>query len=113
MGRTTIWTHGNYRITEKLDIYFDMENLKGDCFIPKCNPAIPPSQLLDEEREFEERVSSLGVYGYVLEVWNPALGVGWDHVDSCSGFVGNYEEGNHYIIEEFKRAAIAGELAVY
>lgn len=42
-----------------------------------------------------------------VEKWNPEIGIGWEHVDSCWGFVGEYRQGvetyDHYIVDELKR----------
>lgn len=94
---------GRYRITEHIDMCFDMENLKGDCFNPSVNTDIDPNTLENEERQFEDRVNNEGVYGYVLEKWNPAPDKGWEHIDSCWGFVGRHTAKNtHYIVAEMK-----------
>jgi hypothetical protein len=86
-----------------------MENLKGDCFNPKVNTDIPEEVLKNGEREFEELVNQEGVFGYVLERWNPKPGIGWEHIDSCWGFVGQYSESderfNHYTVEELRGRA--------
>lgn len=100
-----------FRILEHADEYADIENLKGDCYNPKHivemhGPDKTIEELQREEREFEELVNREGVYGYILERWNPATGVGYEHVDSCWGFVGQYSESDptfkHYIVEELK-----------
>ena len=97
---------GKYRIIEHEDQHMDLENLKGDCFNPKVNTDIPEEKLRAEELEFEELVNREGVFGYVLEAWNPEPGCGWEHVDSCWGFVGQYSSSettfNHYIVDELK-----------
>jgi len=98
--------NAEYRILEYADECADMENLKGDVFNPKVNTDIDPEQLKREEHAFEELVNREGVYGYVLERWNPEIGAGYEHVDSCWGFVGQYSESdpsfNHYIVDELK-----------
>jgi hypothetical protein len=98
-----------YRILEILDSHADMDSLKGDCFNTKVNSDIDPEKLREEEKHFEEFVEREGVFGYVLEHWNPAVGVGYEHVDSCWGFVGAYtpteETFNHYIVDELKATA--------
>lgn len=95
-----------YRILEYVDVDFDLENLKGDCFNPKANPNQDADTLKNEETQFETLVENEGVFGYVLERWNPAPGTGWEHLDSCWGFVGSYNpestNTNHYIVEELK-----------
>ena len=106
--KNTIYESKNkeYRIVEIQDEYADMENLKGDTFSAKVNPDLDPVQLRKEEKEFERLVNGVGVFGYVLEKWNPTPGIGWEHVDSCFGFVGQYDSRveifNHYIVEELK-----------
>lgn len=106
----------HYRIVELVNLDYDIENLKGDCFNPKyidqMNPGITVEQLRAEELVFEEHVASSGVYGYMLERWNPAPGVGWEHLDSCWGFVGphHHENNSHYIVDELKSQIPQGEL---
>ena len=101
---------GEYRIIEHEDDSdeYMLATLKGDCFDPSVNPEIDPLIMLKEEREFERKVESEGVFGYALERWNPAIGKGWEHVDSCWGFVGAYDstvpEFNHYIVAELESA---------
>lgn len=95
--------HNGYRIIEILDDIFTMSDLEGDTYNPEINTDISAEQLLKEQRAFRSKVTNEGVWGYVLEKWNPAIGVGWEHVDSCFGFVGEYdsEKNRHYIIDEF------------
>lgn len=99
---------GGYRIIEVIDHSYNLEDLKGDCFKPEVNHNITRTELLNLEQDFERRVESQGVYGYILEQWIPFVGHGWDHVDSCYGFVGTYNPSipiqDHYIISEFKRS---------
>lgn len=101
-----IYENIGYRIIEKHDTDYDMENLKGDTYNPEVNSDIPSGQIEREEREFEDLVSREGVFGYVLEKWNPEVGKGWEQIDSCWGFVGQYTPGeevfNHYIVNELK-----------
>jgi hypothetical protein len=95
---------GDFRIIEKQDIDYSFDDLCGDSFNHKVNPEIPKERLDKELREFQRLVDREGVYGYVLEKWNPEIGQGWEHVDSCWGFVGQYSETDltfkHYIVEE-------------
>jgi hypothetical protein len=100
-----------YRIIEVLDLDADLANLKGDCYEPKLHPDIDPEELKRQEAEFEDLVGREGVFGYVLERWNPKPGGGYEHIDSCFGFVGQYAPSdrsglfNHYIVDELKREA--------
>lgn len=96
-----IYQSKRYRILEVYDEDFRLNDLKGDCFSPEANPGMPLKQLLKEEISFEDKINKKGVYGYVLEVWNPDVDAGWEHVDSCFGFVGRHSEEGHYIVEEF------------
>jgi len=102
-----IFEQGNHRIVEQFDCDYDIEDLKGDCYDAEVNDDIDPTELARQEQEFENLVSNEGVYGYILEVWNPEIEIGWEHVDSCWGFVGQYtpseETFNHYIVEELKQ----------
>lgn len=97
--------NGCIRILEVEDDVCSLKDLKGDCFDPDYNPEIDPARLKKEEIEFENLVKSEGVFGYVLERWNPAPGIGWEHVDSIFGFVGRFQRGHpkfeHYIVDEY------------
>jgi hypothetical protein len=90
-----IFKQGNYRIVEHQDTITNIEDLAGDAFNTEL-----------ELDGFKQYVFYNGVFGYALERWNPSIDMGWEFVDSCFGFVGEYdehiEEFNHYIIEEFK-----------
>lgn len=98
----TIYERGPYRIVEIRDTDTSLEVLKGECFCPVVNSDIDRRQLLKEEKHFNNLVETEGVFGYVLEKWNPTIGVGWEHIDSCWGFVGHHTDTNrHYIVDEF------------
>ena len=101
----TIWEHGQYRIVEHADPDFSLEDLKGDQFKFDANQSIVSRKRLKElERQFEALVARHGVYGFELERWNPDVGKGWEHIDSCWGFVGQWKAGDetfdHYIVHE-------------
>lgn len=97
-----IYTQGEYRIIEVTDECSSIEDLSGDCFDPAVNPDVSPTLLVKEQRAFVSLVSSVGVFGYVLEKWNSEINQGWECVDSCFGFVGPYDTDNqHYIIDEY------------
>lgn len=102
-----IFEQGNYRIVELADTGYDIADLKGNMYNPAAHFDLDQSQLKQEERDFEDLVSRKGVYGYELESWNPAVGAGWEYVDSCWGFVGQYSETDeafkHYIVDEMKQ----------
>jgi hypothetical protein len=109
MKDNVIWTAVDWRILECIDESYDFDDLCGDTFNSALNPEIPSDQMERELREFTDKVNNEGVYGYVLEQWNPAVGVGWEHQDSCWGFVGRHRDENHYIVAEMQRhAAIHG-----
>jgi len=96
----------DFRIVESLDGTFSLDDLMGDMFCEKTNPSLDPAILKKEKDAFIELVESNGVFGYTLEKWNPEIGQGWTHVDSCWGFVGSYQKGSkdfeHYIVDELK-----------
>lgn len=96
-----------YRIVEHVDETFMLEDLKGDSFNPQANPDIDPKLLRRDEIKFEKQVEQDGIFGYVLELWNAQPGHGYEQVDSCWGFVGEYDKGsetyNHYIVDEMKQ----------
>jgi hypothetical protein len=102
MKPTILYQVGPFRIIEVLDETYSLDNLKGDCFNPIENPDIDADELKKQELAFEREVDNEGVFGYVLQVWNPEVDAGWEHVDSCFGFVGafNRESNNHYIFDE-------------
>lgn len=100
-----IFLLGKHRIIEVFDHTSTFEDLCGDSYKPEANPNTPPPQLLKEEQAFSKIVEREGVYGYVWQEWNPEAGSGWQHVDSCFGFVGEYKSTgvfNHYIVQEMK-----------
>lgn len=107
MKHRLIHIEGPFRIIEVIDECTLLEDLKGDCYNPEVNPDIDADVLKRDERKFERHVDEFGVFGYVLEQWNPEIDKGWQHVDSCFGFVGQYQDGaedyDHYIIDELKR----------
>ena len=111
MNHRIVWESDDeqFRILEIPDMYADMDSLKGDSYNAAVNTATDPERLAKEERHFEELVEREGVFGYVLERWNPAPGCGYEHVDSCWGFVGQYTPTdptfNHYIVDELKATA--------
>lgn len=89
------------RIVRVPDRYYVMEWLKGDCFNPEVNDDIPVEKLRQEEREFERRVEVEGVWGYLVQKWNPEVGIGWETIDSIWGFVGEDFHGSE-AEDEFK-----------
>lgn len=112
MNGRIIWTStdNRYRIREMPDHDVSLEDLKGDCFNFEASGYTGTrEELAKEERDFEELVEREGVFGYALETWNPTPDHGWEHVDSCWGFVGQYspseETFNHYIVEELQSQA--------
>lgn len=100
-----IFQKENFRIVEKSDEFYNLDDLKCDVFNIEVNKDICPLVLAEKKQFFEKKVSTMGVYGYILEQWNPSVGVGWEHIDSCHGFIGPFDETNkeqnHYIVEEF------------
>jgi hypothetical protein len=107
MGRVIFETDDKqFRIVEHVDLDADFENLCGDTFNPKWNTEISAETLEREKEEFRDECNREGVYGYVLEKWNAEPGQGYEHIDSCWGFVGSFTEGDrkyhHYIVDEMK-----------
>lgn len=100
---TVIHSQGPYRILEVLDLSFDLSDLKGDCYnFELTGYTGTREQLKQEEKEFERTVKQEGVYGYVLQAWNPAVDAGWESVESCWGFVGQYDQHKHDFVDELK-----------
>lgn len=95
-----IYEEGVFRIIAKPDVGSDLENLKGDMFDPEVNPELSPEELKKEEKDFEKKIEREGVWGFVLEQWNPQKGIGWEELDGVWGFVGI--EDDHYIVDEYK-----------
>jgi hypothetical protein len=98
-----------FRIVELVDECTTLKDLKGDTYNHEVNPDIPLEQLQIEEKTFERQVETFGVYGYELQRWNSEIDKGWEHVDSCWGFVGQYDSKtemfNHYIVDVMKKTA--------
>lgn len=105
-----VFESGVYRILEILDEFANIDDLKGDCYNPEVNSDISPELLEEQEREFEQKCYDEGVFGYILEKWNPEVGQGWEHVDSCFGFIGNYENEGHYIVDELASATYVNKV---
>lgn len=101
-----ILEQGNYRIVEIADETYSFDDLCGDTYKPELHPEIPAEKILEELEHFKDLVNREGVFGYELQVWNPNVNCGWEHVDSCWGFVGQFtpteETFNHYIVDELK-----------
>lgn len=99
----------NFRILEVQEEYYEFEDLCGDMYNPKVNTGISPETLAREKEEFRQECEREGVWGYVLEKWNPEIGIGWEHISSCHGFVGQYDPSNprynHYIVAELESEA--------
>ena len=95
-----------FRIMELEDNCFSFSELCGDSYCPKTNPDIEPAELAKQKKEFRRLVDSEGVFGYALEKWNPEPDGSWEIVDSCWGFVGQYDPKkelfNHHVVEELK-----------
>lgn len=98
-----------FRIVERPDVFATLEALKGDMFNRDINPDISEEQMVREEESFEALVEREGVYGYILEQWDPSPGCGYGHVDSCWGFLGAYDPNdpnhNHEIVSQFVASA--------
>jgi hypothetical protein len=107
-----ILQQNNYRIVEIPDDRCPINDLLGDAYCPKTNPDIDAKQLEIDKKKMIQRINDDGVFGYVLEKWNPEVDIGWEHIDSCWGFVGQYQENalnyDHYIVNELKQQ-IGGE----
>lgn len=103
-----------WRIREVLDMVTTFDDLCGDSFKPECNPDIDADDLARDLAKFKQRWLYEGTFGYILERWNPEPSVGYEHVDSCYGFVGEYSEGaesyDHYVINEFKQTIAKGTI---
>ncbi len=81
--------------------YYDIKDLKGDCYNPKANPDISPKILKDQEREFELTVATEGVNGIVGQ-YKGLLSDHWHDVDSIWGFVGDSWKESGYDEEIMK-----------
>lgn len=94
-----------FRIIEVIDECTTFEDLIGDCYSPDANPDIDKETLASDLRKFMRRYDSECVYGYELQEWNSEIDGGWTHLDSCYGFLGQYQKNaesyDHYIIQEY------------
>ena len=97
-----IFEKKDYRIIEIEDYDTNLEDLKGECYALEVNKSVDKDLLKAEESQFETYFYEKGVFGYVLEKWDPSLGKGWSHIDSCFGFIGDYKTEKHYIVDDFK-----------
>lgn len=77
------------------DEFCSMDDLKGDIFDRKCNPDIQESLMARQEKEFEESIERLGVWGIIGEYLDPATGE-WEHGGSCWGFTGYENPGDPF-----------------
>lgn len=95
-----------FRIIEVRKESYNVDDLAGDTFNPKCHPDIDAGLLALEYDAFIDKLNNEGVFGYILEQWNSNPGMGYRHIESCFGFVGQYiigsKEYEHYIVEELK-----------
>lgn len=98
---TVVRAIGEYRVVEVADTNYSLEDLKGDVYDRDVNPEIPEEEMARQEAAFEAEVEREGVFGYVLQRWEPAVGVGWVTEESCYGFVGCFEDHAHDIVEEW------------
>ena len=85
--------YGPIRLSIIYDDFWNMDDLKGDCYNPDVNHDINPNVLKKQEKEFEDRVSSEGCTGLIAEYWD---GTQWQEVYSCFGFVGDDWENSGY-----------------
>lgn len=108
----TVWSSVNkkFRVVELVDSDTEFFELCGDSFDQLSNPDKCPLVLKKEEDEFRQVVLEEGVYGYELQRWNPEPGAGWEHIDGCWGFIGEYSaessNRNHYIVPELIKQAV-------
>lgn len=103
-----IYTSENkyYRIIENHHLDYLIDDLLGDSYDSEVNTDIDPKKLEIEKNAYLKFIEDQGVFGYKLEIWNPEPDQGWEYVNSCWGFVGQYDPTtpifDHYIIEEMK-----------
>ena len=97
------WESGDsrVRIVAMPDHDICMDDLKGDFYDPRNNPDINANKLAREEKEFEERVASEGVWGFRAEYWN---GAEWIETDSIWGFVGDDFVDSGYDVDMMRGA---------
>jgi hypothetical protein len=106
----TIAQYRGWRITEELDPHWSFSSLEGDAFDPEVNTEMRFEDLKRQQQRFRTQVNSDGVWGYTLQKWNPAVGKGWEFVDSCWGFVGRYnsETNPHHVVSEYMERIYSG-----
>lgn len=87
-----LFSKGSYRLVEvEVDPYLELENLLDGDYSEK------------EQKIIKDKAYREGVYVYSIEKWNSDVGVGWEDIDECGGFIGKYDEesNDHYIVKEF------------
>jgi hypothetical protein len=110
MKHRLIYQKNNYRIIEVVDLDATFKDLAGDSFNPEYIKDIDPKQLEIDAKKFRQQIDDDGIFGYILQEWNPEVDQGWERRDSCFGFVGQYNEYaenyDHYIVKEMKQTIL-------
>lgn len=78
----TLLQAGKIRLKEEPDHDWSMEDMKGDCFKPECNPDLSPEELKKQERDFEGEILGYGVVGLIAQY---KARHGWVDCASCWG----------------------------
>jgi hypothetical protein len=81
----SLWEQDLIKIVAVKDRYTTIDDLKGDSYNPAVNPDMSPTQLYDEELNFDYRVGQEGIYGIIGMVKEHGE---WTSIDSIFGFVG-------------------------
>ncbi len=85
-GGQIIWQKADYRIKLMDDSWNILDYLNSDDFnyqyTHEANPETSSAVLIELKREHIDRITNTGLYGIVLEKWNPEVDKGWEQVDS-------------------------------
>ena len=81
-----IWRKADHRIKLIDDSWNILDYLNSDYFnyqyTHEANPETSSAALIELKREHIDRITDTGLYGVVLEKWNPEVDKGWEQVDS-------------------------------
>lgn len=81
-----IWRKADHRIKLIDDSWNILDYLNSDDFnyqyTHEANPETSSATLIELKREHIDRITNTGLYGIVLEKWNPEVDKGWEQVDS-------------------------------
>lgn len=84
-GGQIIWQKADYRIKLMDGSMMILDYISSDDFnyqyTHEANPDTPPDELIKLKRAHVKQLIDTGLYGVILEKWNPEIDKGWEHVD--------------------------------